>query len=98
MKVMLSEIFIKKSSQSIYSKDELITLDIKKEFIQRLAQYYDISYLSNSTRENDLCYADSSSLRFEYRSTFTKKDIIVYLRSTLKQDTFHIEMEEVTIR
>ncbi|MBO0340260.1 hypothetical protein [Flagellimonas profundi] len=98
MKVILSEIFIEKSSQSFYSKDELMTLEIKKEFIQRLARYYNISYISNSSKENTLCYANSSSVRFEYRSNFTKKDIIVYLRSTLKQDIFDIETENVTFR
>ncbi|MEC7772113.1 MAG: hypothetical protein VX798_13075 [Bacteroidota bacterium] len=98
MKVILSEIFIEKSSQSFYSKDELMTLEIKKEFIQRLARYYNIIYISNSSKENTLCYANSSSVRFEYRSTFTKKDIIVYLRSTLKQDIFDIETENVTFR
>lgn len=95
MTVKLSEIFIKKTNTSIYSRDELSSLDIKKEFIQRLAQYYDIPYSMNGTKENNVCYANSSCIRFEYKLTFSEKDIIAYLLSVLKQDKFHIGTDKV---
>ena len=87
MKVKLSEIFGNTANRSMYSRDELLSLDIKMEFVKRLAQFYDIPYMSDGNNEHNLCFANSGAVRFEYKSTFSKKDIITYLLSTLKQDT-----------
>ena len=95
MKVKLSEIFGNTANQSMYSRDELLSLDVKMEFVKRLAQFYDIPYMSDDNDEHNLCFANSSAVRFEYKSTFSKKDIITYLLSTLKQDTFHMGTDEV---
>ncbi|MDF0706647.1 hypothetical protein [Flagellimonas okinawensis] len=96
MTVKLSEIFIKKSSTSTYSKDELSSLDIKKEFIKRLSKYYDIPYKAEGSKENNLCYANSGPVRFVYRSTFSKKDIKAHLFTSLNKDTFHLDTTKVT--
>lgn len=85
MKVKLSEIFGNTTNRSRYSRDELLSLDVKMEFVQRLAQYYEIPYMSDGNDEHNLCFANSGAVRFEYKSTFSKKDIITYLLSTLKR-------------
>tara|TARA_R110002012_G_scaffold298431_1_gene496871 strand:- start:44680 stop:44985 length:306 start_codon:yes stop_codon:yes gene_type:complete len=95
MKVKLSEIFGNTANRSMYSRDELLSLDVKMEFVQRLAQYYEIPYMSDGNNEHNLCFANSGAVRFEYKSTFSKKDIITYLLSTLKQDMFHMGTDEV---
>ncbi len=95
MKVKLSEIFGNTTNRSMYSRDELLSLDVKMEFVKRLAQYYDIPYLPDGNDAYNLCYANSSTVRFEYKSTFSKRDVITYLLSTLKQDTFHLGTDEV---
>ncbi|WP_268224469.1 hypothetical protein [Sinomicrobium oceani] len=95
MKVKLSEIFGNTTNRSMYSRDELLSLDVKMEFVKRLARYYAIPYLPDGNDEHNLCYANSSTVRFEYRSTFSKRDVITYLLSTLKQDTFHLGTDEV---
>jgi len=96
MTVTLSEIFVKKSGISLYSRDELASLTIKKEFIKRVAQYYDIPYVLDGTKENNLCYANSSAIRFVYKSSFSEKDIVSYLLSSLKQETFDINSAVAT--
>ncbi|WP_375587198.1 hypothetical protein [Flagellimonas aurea] len=96
MTVTLSEIFVKKSGTSLYSRDELGSLTLKKEFIKRLSQYYDIPYMMRGTKENNLCYANSSTIRFAYKPFFSEKDIVFHLLSSLEQDTFDINSTVVT--
>jgi len=75
MKVKLSEIFGNTANRSMYSRDELLSLDVKMEFVQRLAQYYEIPYMSDGNNEHNLCFANSGAVRFEYKSTFSKKKL-----------------------
>ncbi|MEQ5791472.1 hypothetical protein J4E06_10450 [Muricauda sp. NFXS6] len=96
MKVKLSDIFVKKSNQSVYTRNQLLTLKIKKKFIQRLSLHLDIPYMEGSTVESNLCYAENIHTRLEYRSTLSKRDIIAYVGATLEQESFDINTEEIT--
>ena len=96
MKVKLSDIFVKRDDRSLYSIQELVNLDIKADFVERLSQHFQIPYRPNRTKEHNLCYANSPRIRFEYKTTFSEADIINHLYHTLNQKKYHIDMEEIT--
>ena len=95
MKISLAEIFVQTPNKTTYSKEELWVLDIKKDFIERLENYYGLVHIQDSSEDKNVCYADSSAIRFEYKWMFTKKDVIAYLLHQLKQDSFQMEADEV---
>lgn len=71
-------------------------MDIQKDFIKRLENYYGLVYVQDSTEDKNVCYADSSAIRFEYKWMFTKNELLTYLISSLKEETLNLESTVIT--
>jgi hypothetical protein len=95
MNIKLSDIFILKSDKSDYSKKELLALELKKDFINKIAKRLDLIYLENSEKEGNLCFMNNEQLRPEFKVFFSKSDIIGYLSFTLKATNFGIKTDKI---
>ena len=59
------------------TKIELITPEIIQQFKTKLG----LSYISENSIEGNLCFANNSELRQEFKLTFTNNDILNYINA-----------------
>lgn len=78
MLLHFKDIFLTLSMQEKYSLEELLSLSIQPSFIESISNRLQIVY-ENSASEDNTCYADSRKLRAEYRTTFSRDDILTYV-------------------
>ncbi len=95
MKVALSEIFIHNVHQQNFTKEALLGLDIKTEFVKRLAHHLGLGHLENESTESNLCYAFDTNINPDYKVILSKSDIKNYLKNTLKPIDYHIGSDTV---
>ena len=90
-----NELFIFKSDKKVYSKQELITLKLSPNFIKQMEGLLNLSYLENTNTKGNLCFANNSDVLSEFRTVFTKMDIIFYISATLNKVIFKIEKDKI---
>lgn len=95
MQVTFSEIFIDNVHQQRFSKEALLSLDIKTEFVERLARYLGLGHIENETSESNLCYAFEIDLNPDYKVVLSKSDIKNYLEKTLEPIEYHLESDTI---
>ncbi|MCK0162145.1 hypothetical protein [Allomuricauda sp. F6463D] len=95
MKVTLSEIFIHNGNQQKFSKEALLNLDIKTEFVKRLAHHLGLGHREDEVSESNLCYAFETNINPDYKVVLSKLDIINYLKKTLKPIEYDLESDTI---
>jgi len=95
MKILLKEVFIGQPKKAVYHKQDLFALKIKPAFIHTLAAHLKLSYQESASLEGNVCFANNSEVRPEFRTVFNKVDIIRYVSSFLTKAAFDLEAEEV---
>ncbi len=96
MEVKLSEIFCHDPHSKWFTKSALLALDIKSDFVLRLAEYIGMTYLEREIIDNNLCYAQIPEIRSEYKQFFSRSDILHYLENCLKPRRYHMELDTIT--
>ena len=76
MKVKLSEIFVSLTDKEVYTVEELSSLALQSDFIRKIAAKFDLIFLEEVAEENNLCFAENTEVRPEYRNTFSKANIM----------------------
>ncbi|MAU16952.1 MAG: hypothetical protein CMH46_15600 [Muricauda sp.] len=95
MQVTLSEIFVHNVHQQRFSKEALLNLDIKTEFVERLARYLGLGHIENETTESNLCYAFETNINPDYKVVLSKSDIKSYLEKALEPIEYHLESDTI---
>ncbi|WP_228238294.1 hypothetical protein [Allomuricauda sp. M10] len=93
MEAKLSEIFIFETGTVQYHKEALMVLEIKKEFVSRLAKHLCLAYLEIRPKDDNLCYAQNPNIRLGYRTVLSKSDILNYLDQRLQSGIYHKESD-----
>ena len=91
----LSEIFIALPGKHIYSESELLSLKLKPSFIKKMASLFNLTYMDDSMAESNLCFAESKEMRPEYRTTFSKADLLKNIFSQSSGESVNVEQDEV---
>lgn len=94
MNIKLFDIFIPVSEKPHYTKQELLMLDIKKDFIDQISKQLNLTYLENGNKNGNLCFVNDENLRPEFKAFFSKSDVMEYLNSILVVDDFDIKTDE----
>lgn len=95
MKIKLTDIFIYNSDKWHFSKQELLTLEIKQHFIDEIARRLTLTYFENGRKESNVCFINDEQLRPEYKLFFSKSDVINYLNLVLNADNFDLKNDKV---
>lgn len=96
MTVKLSELFSCEPDIVEYSKEDLLLLDIRMDFIFLLADHLGMSYGEFDASPTNLCYLQDRDLRPGYRTTFSKADLRKYLLATLRSGIHHVDRDHIT--
>lgn len=93
MKLKLQDIFIVPSNQRRYTKQELFGLKISSQFIDDMEAWLGLSYWESHPPEGNLCFANTRDVRAEFRTVFSKTDIIYLISAVLQKDHFDVELD-----
>jgi len=96
MELKLSDIFVPYSDQLHYSKQKLLMLEVRENFISEVAKRLDLTYLENEGKEDNLCFANNEQLRPAFKIFFSKTDVVDYIKRKLQEKDFDISIEEVS--
>ena len=97
MKITLEKIFLAQLKKQNYNKQDLFTLQINPDMLKIMATQLNLNFRESDSIESNLCFANHSEVRAEFRTTFNKMDIIRYASSFIIKDTFYLENEEVPL-
>lgn len=95
MDLQLSDIFIPLPDKQYYSKQELLALEIKQDFIQKMERQLDLNYLESENSDSNVCFANHEQLRHEFKMFFSKADIVEFLNRMLPKEDFNIDIDKV---
>ncbi|UMB59525.1 hypothetical protein MHL31_10585 [Lutibacter sp. A80] len=56
-----------------------------------------LTYLENTDLQGNLCFVNNSEVLSEFKTVFTKKDIIRYVISSLNKTIFDSEKDEIQL-
>lgn len=76
MKTKLSEIFVADKGNHLLASNELRNLKLQPHFLQQISELFRLTYKEGSIQSNDVCFANSSDVRADYRNTFFKEDVL----------------------
>lgn len=93
--IKLSEIFVPLINKNIYSAEELAALDLQPDFIRIMAADFNLIYVEKAADESNLCFAENREVRPEYRTTFSKADIVEIIFSQLTVEAVNMEQDVV---
>lgn len=93
----LSEVFIPKQNKQFYTKQELFSLKLNTSFIKYLEVLLNLSYLETTPLIGNVCFANNSEVQPEFRTVFTKKDCVNYIKATLNKAIFNIETDAIQL-
>ena len=96
MRVHFDDVFVTGSIQKKYRHEELLSLPIQPSFIELISNRLQILYKSR-TSEDNTCYADSRELRADYRTTFSRDDILTYIMRGIENYPFYTEHFEIKV-
>lgn len=97
MILKLSELFIPDSKKQVYTKQELFMLKLNSNFIKNMEDLLHISYLKTTTFKVNLCFENNNEVQPEFRTVFTKTDIIFYVNTFLNKDILNIETDTIQL-
>ena len=97
MILKLSELFLLKTNQQFYTKKELCMLKLNTNFIKNLENLLKLTYVENTISKGNLCYANNSEVQPEFRTIFTKKDIVFYISTVLNKSTFEVKKDKIQL-
>lgn len=95
MIIKIKDIFTPKKDKRLYTKEELFDLKLGNGFINAMATSLNLNYLESNTYQSNLCFANNRGLRPEFRTVFTKTDVIYYVNAVLQKDYFDIKSDQV---
>ncbi|MFD2099123.1 hypothetical protein [Flagellimonas iocasae] len=95
MEVKLNAIFRQQPNMLQYDKQSLLALEIKEEFMLHLAEHLGMSFLENDEVGGNLCYAHDRNIRYGYRTSISKSDVLNYLDHQLVSRIYAIESDTV---
>lgn len=96
MLLHFKDVFMTSSMQEKYSREELHSLAIKPSFIVLLSDRMKITYKNNVSVENT-CFADSRELMADYRTTFSRDDILTYIMREIENYPFYTDHFEIKV-
>lgn len=96
MVIKLQDIFIANPNKRLYSKEDLIRLKIRPDFIEKLSLQLELSYVENSPLEENVCLSNSIEVRPEYRTVYTKVDVIHYVCGQISIAYFELKKVEIS--
>lgn len=96
MLLHFDDVFLTASIQKKYCQDELLSLSIQPSFIELISNRLQIIYKSHSSEDNT-CYTDSRELRADYRTTFSRDDILTYIMRGIENYPFYTEHFEIKV-
>lgn len=97
MTIKINQVFFPDPDKRIYTKEELFALRMHKNFIADIASRLDLAYTKGDESEGNLCLANSKEVQPEYRSTFSKIDILYYCSALLPDEVINTEMYELSL-
>jgi hypothetical protein len=97
MTLKISELFISDPNKHFYKKQELYTLKLSSNFINKMEVLLNLSYLESTNSKSNLCFENNSDVQPAFRTIFTKMDIINYINVALNKDNFEIETDKIPL-
>ncbi|CAM1346827.1 type ISP restriction/modification enzyme [Tenacibaculum insulae] len=70
------------------------TPNLNTEIVQQLAKKLGLTFTNEKETENNVCFANSSEIREEYRATFAPIDILDYIYAVLHSPTYREKYKE----
>lgn len=95
MSIQLQDIFTTLSNKQQYTLPELFTLKLSPSFIQLMSIKLDLAYVGEEEQEGNLCFANHSAMRPEFRLSFSKMDIIHYIKALIPKDYIEIKADKI---
>ena len=95
MTLSLQEIFIAHSNKHMYKKQDLFSLKVSPAFLNNMGEQLNLNYLEGDSLDGNICFANNSDVRPEFRTNFSKLDIVRYVSSFLTKTTFSLEKEKI---
>lgn len=95
MTLKLDDIFISVPNRWTYTKQELLSLTVRKACMDDFAKRLNLGYVEQDTPEGNLCFANNQEVLPAYRTTFGKLDIVHYVVALLSRWEFNFGMDEV---
>lgn len=95
MKVKLQNIFTSHPGRGGYTKKELRALALEEGFVREMAARLNLTFQESNSSENNLCFANSVDVRPEFRTFYTKTDIVHYVCACLDKDLYELAPDEV---
>jgi len=97
MILKLSEIFISESKKQLYTKQELFMLKLSRNIIKKIEDLLNISYLKTTIFKGNLCFENNSEVKPEFRTVFTRTDVIFYVNALLNKAILNIETDTIQL-
>ena len=95
MRLTLQRIFIAQPDKRLYSKQELFDLKLHADFLNEMADRLELNYDESESTASSVCFANSKEVRPEFRTIFSRKDIIQYVVACLKKNCFELDSDEI---
>ncbi|MCB0835659.1 MAG: hypothetical protein KDD63_00920 [Bacteroidetes bacterium] len=92
MKLKAGDIFILPESKIEFTWKELLSLPLNMKGISSIQSQLNLVYQRD--RENT-CLANSSEVRHEFRTSFTKSELITYIFSLASKNTINTHQTEI---
>ena len=97
MTFKLSEIFVALPEQSTYSALSFYQMEVRADFIDRLAIHFHLLYLDEPLLDEQLCYASSENVRLEYKYFITKAELLKMVLPQISGKDIALTKTEVTL-
>ncbi len=95
MKVKLDEIFVPVVGKTSYSIEELRALNLRPDFVSKLATRFNLSFVEHTATDTNLCFAENDEVAPEYKTSFNKAQIQEVVLSQLFTNTVSLLQTEI---
>jgi 5-formyltetrahydrofolate cyclo-ligase len=96
MNLKLTEIFQAPNGSQQLTMTQLFELNFQPAFIEMLTKQLGLPFV-DSPEEGNVCYAESRALRADYRSTFSRADVLDIIRPQLWQQRIDLQQQKVVV-
>ena len=91
----LSDIFVPLPRKRTYTREALLDLPLQPTFILAMAEKHNLNFRESAPSEPNLCFLESPELRPEYKSAFSKADVVAYIFAVLSRPEVHMDSDQV---
>ena len=97
MNTKLHHIYIPQTDKQFYKRHEVFELKVRNNIINKLARLLDLSHQERPIEEGNLCLANNSEVRSDYKTILTSIDVKHAVFALLKSEIINFETDEVSI-